>query len=437
MNRAFLLVLLLVAPGFSQTLRRHSLTVDNPCPTTGAQFGNSSCVLDMDGTGGLELAAGAWGQGRVYLFEDVTMQGAGPHRVLTAEGIGSCASAETDDRFGYDVGYGNLDADPFLELIVGAPSTTVGPVLLAGAVYLFLHPDDNDPVVLRELDPGPNFFGESVTCGDFNGDGVGDVAVAAPRTTVAGHAVAGAVHVLYGPFDSFPASDVLENPQPILYGNFGQHLTVGDINQDGIDDLVVSAIGNSNQAGLPVAGQVYVYPGPIDPQNRLLIEDPVPDANDLPAPRFGMHVHARADWLLVGANRKDWVGVHDAGMGFSTRGVGAPVSLHPYPTPDPSDYMGFRCVVADVVGDAALDLTFVIMGDEKQLVTWDGNDPLGQPYLRQSLPLSKDHFGNGLEYGQVTPGGKEELVVGDGTYDAPNMTPKNNDAGRVVIYAYH
>ena len=244
------------------------------------------------------------------------------------------------------------------------------------------------------------------------------------------------MHVFYGPFDTLPSSDVLENPQPIANGNFGQHVSAGDINLDGIDDLVVSAIGNSNQAGLPVAGQVYVYPGPIDPLNFLLIEDPVPDANDLPAPRFGMHVHARADWRLVGANRKDWLGVHDAGMGFSTRGVGVPLTLHPYPTPDPSDYMGFRCVVADVIGDSALDLTYVIMGAEKQLVTWDGNDPLGAPRIRQGLPFSKDHFGNGLEYGQVTPGGKEELVVGDGTFDSPHISPNNNDAGRVVIYAY-
>lgn len=428
---------LLTATAQAQQLRVAAVVLDNPCPKAGAMFGHSTCVLDMDGVGGLEVAVGAFGHGKAFILHDVTTTGAGGSvTALSGLGLDSCGSRDRDDQFGYDVAAGNLDSDPLDELVIGAPFTDVGPVDRAGMVYIFRHPGDDAPVQLRELNPSPSWFGDSVTVGDFNGDGLGDIAVSAPKYEVAG-VFAGAVHVFFGPFDSPPSSLVIENPQPVLHGNFGNHLAVGDINLDGVDDLVVGAIGNSNQAGIPVAGQVWVYPGPVDPSNRLVIEDPVPDLGDLPGPRFAMHVDARQDWVMIGANRKDWLGIHDAGMGFSTRGLGVgAVTLHPHPTPGTSDYMGFRCAIADVVGDAALDLTFVVMGDERELVTWDGNAPFGPPALvRRTLPLSADHFGNGLVAAQVFPGAREEMVVGDGTYDAPG-TPAGNNTGRVVIYSY-
>lgn len=435
---SFALVLLVPQAAAQQQVRFAAVVLEHPCPEPGGMFGHSTCVLDMDGTGGPEVAVGAYGHGKAFVLHDVTMGGVqGRTTTFSSLGLVACDSAEQGDLFGYDVAAGNLDGDRLDELVVGAPFTAVGPVARAGMVYIFRHANDTDPVLLRELNPTPSWFGDSVTVGDFDGDGLGDIAVSAPKYEVAGVA-AGAVHVFFGPFDTFPPSLVIENPQPVLHGNFGHHLAVGDVDLDGIDDLVVGAIGNTNQAGMPVAGQVYVYPGPIDPAKRMVIEDPAPDANDLPGPRFAMHVDARDDWVLIGANRKDWQGVHDAGMGFSTRGPGlGSVTLHPHPTLGISDYMGFRCAVADVVGDSSLDLTFVVMGDMKQLVTWDGNAPLGPPtLLRNTLPRTADHFANGLVAAQVVPGGRDELVVGDGTYDAPGAPNNNDNTGRVVIYAY-
>lgn len=190
---------------------------------------------------------------------------------------------------------------------------------------------------------------------------------------------------------------------------------------------------NDNQAGLPVAGQVYVYPGPIDPAQRLVVEDPSPDENDSPGPRFGMHVAARADGVLVGAPRKDSAGIQDAGMGYSARGPGlVSVMLHP---PAEADFMGFRCAVADLVGDSALDLAWIVL-QQREILTWDGNDLEGPPALvRSALAGSEDHFGNGFVAAQVLPGGRDELVAGDPTFDPPGKG-QGNDSGRVVIYAY-
>jgi len=50
--------------------------------------------------------------------------------------------------------------------------------------------------------------------------------------------------------------------------------------------------------------------------------------------------------------------------------------------------------------------------------------------LLAAPPDAGDHFANGLSWGQLVPGGHEELVIGDGTYVDPVAGGK---AGRVAI----
>ena len=288
--------------------------------------------------------------------------------------------------------------------------------------------------------PEDGWLGNSVIVGDFDDDGNRDVAAAAPKDMVQGE-MAGSVHVFFGPFDGgTPVELVLPNPEPILHGNFGQHLSVGDGNGDGIDDLYVSAIGNT-AAGLPKAGQIYVYPGPVSPTSFLVVEDPNPDPNDVPSPRFGMHIDARDHLLAVGANRKDHSGLHDAGQGYVYPGPDfATVTLHNHPTPLDSDYMAFRVAIANVVGDPTLDVTFAALPspfhpepNPLALFVWDGTDLTGSPLVVRAHNRSGDHFANGLSTAQIVPGGYEELIVGDATYDA-NAGSVNDNTGRVVIY---
>ena len=417
-----------------------------PCAQRDARFGQSLVALQMDGVGDLDLAVGAWGEGAVYVF-----YGAGNPpgeeayelvRIFDVDGPKQCPITPAGLGFGYDVAGGNLDDDPADELVVGAPFVDTGGLSSAGAVYLFAGTTGSMPVPIFPAVPHEYAqFGTSVVTGDFDGDGAGDVAVSAPGAPVAGLR-AGTVHVLFGPFDSAPAELVLENPFPVENGNFGQHLAAADGDGNGVDDLVVSAIGNT-AGGIAYAGQIFVYPGPIDPLNAIVIEDPAKDPGDLPSPRFGMHVEAREDLLVIGANRKDWLGVHDAGMGFSARAPSfATVNLHPHPHPVQSDYMGFRCIVADVVGDASLDVSYIVMASQgipfanwRAILTWDGDHLLGPPAAhRRTLPASADHFGNGSDWLPAS-GGKEAIVLGDPSFDRPGED-KHDDAGRVVVYYY-
>jgi len=107
---------------------------------------------------------------------------------------------------------------------------------------------------------------------DFNGDGQRDVAIADPEATVAGHADAGAVHVVYGSGkgnlelsqDSANAPGASEDGD-----RFGHSLAVYDANLDGCSDLVVGIpyedLSVTPASGAAVnnrdAGMVQIYYG--------------------------------------------------------------------------------------------------------------------------------------------------------------------------------
>jgi FKBP-type peptidyl-prolyl cis-trans isomerase len=111
--------------------------------------------------------------------------------------------------------------------------------------------------------------------GDFNGDGVADLAIGIPSQTVGGVAGAGAVQILYG---TAPHGGVktglttlhdqllsranlgIRGSQPHDGDTFGAALAVGDFNHDGIADLAIGAPGQS-VGGADGAGAVYILFG--------------------------------------------------------------------------------------------------------------------------------------------------------------------------------
>ena len=115
----------------------------------------------------------------------------------------------------------------------------------------------------------------SSVAGDFNGDGVADLAIGIPSQTAGGAAGAGAVQILYGtaPHGGVKTGlttvhdQLLDRGQLGIRGshpqdgdNFGAALAVGDFNRDGIADLVVGAPGQS-VGGADGAGAVYILFG--------------------------------------------------------------------------------------------------------------------------------------------------------------------------------
>ena len=123
-----------------------------------------------------------------------------------------------------------------------------------------------------------DLFGSSVSnAGDFNGDGIDDFAVAAPSAETSSHAHGGAGYIIFGKADftdlgSLKVSQLSTNDVLVLkdFGNFvyNYHKSLfidtssnnfisnaGDVNGDGIDDLIVG------QPGVSIAADSYVIFG--------------------------------------------------------------------------------------------------------------------------------------------------------------------------------
>lgn len=121
-------------------------------------------------------------------------------------------------------------------------------------------------------DEADDRFGQTLVTGDFNGDGLADVAFGNPSESIGTLANAGSVTVLYGtqqsPYlriDAVGTNYLTENttgvPGDAEAGDlFGASLAVGDFNADGYADLAVGAPGES-LGSTQRAGAAYVFYG--------------------------------------------------------------------------------------------------------------------------------------------------------------------------------
>ena len=105
-------------------------------------------------------------------------------------------------------------------------------------------------------------FGYSITyLGDVNGDGIGDIAISAPYADYSSRSDCGAVYVFYGYRGLEYANINPANANITIYGNnsgdnFGWNVTSGDLDGNGVNDLVIGAPNASNATARP--GRVYI-----------------------------------------------------------------------------------------------------------------------------------------------------------------------------------
>ncbi len=241
-----------------------------------------------------------------------------------------------------------------------------------------------EPVVLQPSPPESS-FGFGLASGDVNGDGIADLLVGAVLVDVEGKANAGQVFVFFGgaPLEASPDL-ILRAPMLERDARFGWAIALADVNRDGGTDILVSA-PFANGGAQRGTGKVYFFFG-------------------------GPSLDAQADGEL------------------------------PLPSLNPLAHFGWALAVGDINGDGWDD---VLIGAENvkiraeaqagQVFVYEGGPSFPGPprVLQAPQPQRGAAFGYAIAVGEVTGDGFDDVLVG-----APNENVGSaQNAGRVYLFA--
>jgi hypothetical protein len=183
---------------------------------------------------------------------------------------------------------GDVNGDGIDDVIVGAGAANVGggqagegetyvvlgstqafpPVFELDSLYPSQGGDGSRGFVLAGIDAHDSSGGSVSAAGDVNGDGIDDLIIGAAGASPHGNLDAGESYVVFGSTQGFPAVIPLASVTPGGGGDGSRGFVLtgieafdfsgtsvsgaGDVNRDGIDDLIVGAVGASphvSQAG--------------------------------------------------------------------------------------------------------------------------------------------------------------------------------------------
>jgi hypothetical protein len=254
----------------------------------GDAFGEALPVFAFNAGSNLDLAIGAPGEnaraGAVHMILGGTE---GPHLgfnfLFLEDALGG--APEAGDEFGHALAAGDFDLDGFGDLAIGVPFEDLGSADDTGNVGVVYGQAAFGPPFARSqgfdqdavLGPGNtesgDRFGWALASGDFDGDGVGDLAIGHPFEDNSGASngdADGGVTVLLG----VPAAvlsparrrhfvsgleGVPGEPAEHAKG-FGRALAAGDFDGDGHGDLAIG-MPNDDEGGLVDVGSVVVLYG--------------------------------------------------------------------------------------------------------------------------------------------------------------------------------
>lgn len=379
-------------------------------------FGSTLAQSDFNGDGFADLAVGARTE------NEPSAEYAGAVSVLygSAAGLASqgnqfwsqdspavSETAEYSDLFGHSLVAGDFDADRYGDLAIGVPNEDTGGQSYSGAVHvLYGSPaglavrghdlwSQNTAGIRDQAELGDG-FGSALSAGDFDGDGVTDLAVASGHEGLGDIDSAGAVHILYGSPSGLSAEgdQFWGQDSPGVEGEADHHedfgwfaLVAADFDGDGFADVAIGVTGEAT-SGKESAGAVNVLYG--------------------------------SESGLLGAGSQLW---HQDMAGVADR-------------PEIYDQLGFDLGAGDFNGDGLMDLAIGVPSEG--LLTADegaahilygspgGLSSAGAQLWTQASPGVRDEpergdmFGATLLPGAWLPGEGDDLAIAASWEDVPS-----------------
>ena len=241
----------------------------------------SSGDVNSDGTDDLILGAqhadpgGVLSAGRTYVVFG-SSQLSGTSRIGNTAGV-ILDGVDQDDRSGFYVASGDLNNDAYDDILISAyyadgPDNTTGDQ--TGEIYIVYGASSLSATIPLSTAADITVYaaaagdrlGRSLSSGDINGDGYYDLVMGAPRFDPGTPARddAGAVFVIYGAQSLSSTYLLSETYDIVVWGDqAGDEAdragAVGDINGDGVTDILVGAVLATT--GATDAGEAYVVFG--------------------------------------------------------------------------------------------------------------------------------------------------------------------------------
>ncbi|MBK6505131.1 MAG: FG-GAP repeat protein [Ignavibacteria bacterium] len=226
-------------------------------------FGHSvSTAGDVNGDGYSDVIAGAPfndaagnESGRAYLFLGGALMNNTADITITGAAAG--------DNLGHSVSTaGDINGDGYSDILTGAyGNDETGSS--AGRAYVHMggmDPDNITDAIFSGAAANDNFGISVSSAGDFNGDGFSDIILGAVNND-AGGSDAGRAYLYLNSLTGTDIEDEIYTGATLDYLGYSVS-SVGDVNGDGYDDMIIAAIGNNSDRGI-----AYIHYGGTVPDN--------------------------------------------------------------------------------------------------------------------------------------------------------------------------
>jgi len=374
-----------------------------PSDNEAFRFGSALAAGDFNGDGRDDLAVGAPGQEKVFVYYGHALGLGGVSYVFNSGTFGIGENGLSN--FGHALAAGRLAGDAYDDLVIGAPGNTGRVYVLKGSATGLTTTGGSviEPANLPQPPSSAAFFGAALAIGNVAGAPALDLIIGAPHAVVNGHLQAGVVCVIPGTntVSSLTAAAALTYDQSATTGSpgpqnrFGASVAIGNFfNDGGEQDFAVGCPGNDSRIG-----RVYIAKG------QLL--SPVFTQTLAQAPAEQENGDVFGETLATGDQDAD---------GFDDLAVGSPGE--------------FMSASEGPLANGASDLTYtgrvqIFRGSAAQLSPAAQQD-FWYHYVNRA-PEAGTKVGAALASGRITPGSRRSFLIG-----APGQ---NNNRGEVIDFA--